>query len=149
MRTVEQAWALEAGEMGPGSPAAGKAWRTGVWVCGWVVSAAHSAGRAAHRQAPGGPHPVSLLTPCGCMCPCVHRALAREGIQCSQLRPEAAMAKTWGRLYLWVCAAVVLVSFLAGFLVGKCAPGLGVGGVAAQWGQLRFDPQVAVASPLL
>lgn len=33
---------------------------------------------------------------------------------------EEAMAKSKGRLYLWMCLAAALASFLAGFTVGKC-----------------------------
>ncbi|XP_055981096.1 N-acetylated-alpha-linked acidic dipeptidase 2 isoform X2 [Sorex fumeus] len=50
---------------------------------------------------------------------CSHfRPLAREGVRCPQLRSEASMAKAWGCLYLCLCTAMVLVSFLSGFLVG-------------------------------
>lgn len=38
----------------------------------------------------------------------------------SKLSRKEAMEKSKGRLYLWMCLAAVLASFLAGFLVGKC-----------------------------
>lgn len=39
----------------------------------------------------------------------------------SKLSREEAMAKARGRLYLCMCLAAALASFLAGFMVGKCA----------------------------
>lgn len=39
----------------------------------------------------------------------------------SKLSREEAMAKSRGRLYLCMCLAAALASFLAGFMVGKCA----------------------------
>lgn len=38
----------------------------------------------------------------------------------SKLSRKEAMEKSKGRLYLWMCLAAALASFLAGFLVGKC-----------------------------
>ena len=38
----------------------------------------------------------------------------------SKLSREEAMAKSRGRLYLWMCLAAALASFLVGFLVGEC-----------------------------
>ncbi|GAB5577314.1 N-acetylated-alpha-linked acidic dipeptidase 2 isoform X4 [Prionailurus iriomotensis] len=42
---------------------------------------------------------------------------ARSG-QPPKLGPQGGMAKSRGRLYLWMCLAAVLASFLAGFMVG-------------------------------
>lgn len=39
----------------------------------------------------------------------------------SKLSRQEAMAKSRGRLYLCMCLAAALASFLAGFMVGKCA----------------------------
>ncbi|XP_042760479.1 N-acetylated-alpha-linked acidic dipeptidase 2 isoform X1 [Panthera leo] len=45
------------------------------------------------------------------------RLEARSG-QPPKLGPQGGMAKSRGRLYLWMCLAAVLASFLAGFMVG-------------------------------
>lgn len=45
---------------------------------------------------------------------------ARSGSRHLLLSPEEAMAKSRGCLYLWVCLAAALASFLGGFMVGKC-----------------------------
>nr|XP_023501353.1 N-acetylated-alpha-linked acidic dipeptidase 2-like isoform X1 [Equus caballus] len=50
-----------------------------------------------------------------------HSRLSPEASHCSR-RPKVsaqeAMAKSRGRLYLWMCLAAALASFLAGFMVG-------------------------------
>ena len=51
----------------------------------------------------------------------VCRLEARSG-QPPKLGPQGGMAKSRGRLYLWMCLAAVLASFLAGFMVGKYEP---------------------------
>ncbi|XP_006160400.1 N-acetylated-alpha-linked acidic dipeptidase 2 [Tupaia chinensis] len=43
---------------------------------------------------------------------------APDGSRRPKLSPEEAMAKSRGRLYLWMCLAAALASFLAGFMVG-------------------------------
>ncbi|XP_059874098.1 N-acetylated-alpha-linked acidic dipeptidase 2 isoform X2 [Delphinus delphis] len=43
---------------------------------------------------------------------------ARSGSRHLLLSPEEAMAKSRGRLHLWVCLAAALASFLGGFMVG-------------------------------
>lgn len=58
----------------------------------------------------------------------------------SKLSGEEAMARSRGRLYLWMCLAAALASFLAGFMVGKCTnpfpergeTGLGCAGLAGR-----------------
>ncbi|VFV25845.1 naalad2 protein [Lynx pardinus] len=84
----------------------------GATSCLGLVGRVEAVARLCRKPAGG----RALTTFPGCSL-LVCRLEARSG-QPPKLGPQGGMAKSRGRLYLWMCLAVVLASFLAGFMVG-------------------------------
>lgn len=101
--------------------------------------------RRGSATAPPGPRPAGawLLSASRAGCPLsrfICTLQAPHSSLRSKLSGEEAMARSRGRLYLWMCLAAALASFLAGFMVGKCTnpfpergeTGLGCAGLAGR-----------------
>ncbi|KAF5926063.1 hypothetical protein HPG69_010085, partial [Diceros bicornis minor] len=85
--------------------ASGRTWRAEAGLCGWSAAEA----RCQALRATGSASARSLF---------FRSPEAPYGRRRPKLSPEEAMAKSRGRLYLWMCLAAAIASFLVGFMVG-------------------------------